>query len=118
MPKAMDIVLFGVCVNIALAIVAGSLGITGILISNSFTAPDPDKIVDTWNWGGTGSLVGDIGSGLKFLWNLVGIFVKGLFPLMRAMGCPSIIADPLEMLWYIIWISKIIEIITGRRILE
>ena len=118
MPKAMDIVLYGVCVNIALAIIAGSLGITGILVADSFTTPDPDKIIDTWNWGGTGSLVGDIGSGLKFLWNLIGVFVKGLFPLMRSLGCPELIATPLELLWYIIWISKIIEIITGRRILE
>ena len=118
MPKAMDIVLFGVCVNIALAIVAGTLGVTGILVADSFSMPDPDKIVDTWNYSGTGNLIGDIGSGLKFLWNMIGIFVKGLFPLMRALGCPDVIATPLEMLWYIIWISKIIEIITGRRILE
>jgi len=115
--KITGILFYALCVNVILAIIYSTLGVAPATVSTDFEFLDPDQIIDTWNFGGTGTIIGDIGSGLKFIKNIFGVFVRGIFPLARSLGLPSVMATPLEWLWYICWIAYIIEIIFGRRLL-
>ena len=109
--------LFGLCVNVSLSMVCAILGVSPALSQTELDMKDPSELVNTWNWGGTGSLVGDIGSGLKFFWDINVPFIEGIIILAKNMGCPMAVLDPIKIIWRFFWNTFIIEMITGRRIM-
>jgi len=115
---AWNALLYGICVNLALGIIISVTGIgPALAAAEEIEMKDPTEIVDTWNWGGTGSLVGDIGSGLRFFWDINIPFIESIIILAKNMGCPNEILDPIKIIWRFIWNTFIIEFITGRRIM-
>ncbi len=121
MRLAWKLLFFMLCLNLGTMIVSSLLGV-GIGLNQEDLdqfeeAFDADKIVDTWNWGGTGSLVGDIGSGLRFFWGAVQKLVIGFPLLLSVLGVPPIIVTTFTVLWGFIWLSFIIDFISGRRMM-
>ena len=119
MNRAYRAFFFGLCANLAIGMISAILGISPALISTNIEqteeAYNATDIVQTWNWGGTGSLVGDINSGLRFFWDINVPLIEGLIILAKNLGCPLYILDPIKVIWRFLWISFIIEFITGRR---
>lgn len=117
MRLAWNALLFGLCVNVALPMICGILGISPALATMSNTIMDPAQVAGTWNWGGTGSIVGDIGAGFRFFWDINVPFIESIIILAKNVGCPLVILDPVKIIWRFIWNSFLIEFITGRRIM-
>ena len=117
MRLAWNVLLFGICVNAALPMICAILGVSPALASTNNAMMDPDQIADTWNWGGTGSLVGDVASGFRFFWDINVPFIESILILAKNFGCPTSILDPITLIWRFIWNSFLIEFITGRRIM-
>ena len=117
MKLAWKALFFGLCVNLAVTLMVNTLGVGPALTEANKDMQDPSDIVDTWNWGGTGSLVGDIGSGLRFFWNLNVPFIEDMLQLMANMNCPLVLMDPIRFIWRFIWNSFVVEFISGRQIM-
>lgn len=121
MNMAWRCLLFGLCVNLGVYMIGAILG-----VSPTQTQADVDtlaepynatKIVEGWNWPGTGSLIGDIGSGLRFFWDINVPLIEGLIILAKNLGCPYAVLDPIKIVWRFIWLTFVIDMITGRRIM-
>ena len=70
------------------------------------------NIVEAWQWEEKSFY--DVGSGLKFTWNIISTLVIG-FPLMlSSMGIPSFIVYPLSAIWGFIWVGFVISFLSGR----
>ena len=117
MKLAWKCLIFGLCVNLAVTVVVETFGVSPALTEETKDMQDPSSIVDTWNWGGTGSLVGDISSGLRFFWNINVPIIEGMLQLMANMNCPLVLMDPVRLIWRFIWITFVIEFISGRQIM-
>ena len=117
MRLAWRVLFFGLCVNLAVTVITTTLGVSPGLTEEIKDMQDPGDIVDTWNWGGTGSLVGDISSGLRFFWNINAPFIEDFPKLLASMGCPPVVLDPLKLMWRFIWITFVVEFISGRHIM-
>ena len=117
MKLAWKCLIFGLCVNLAVTVVVETLGVSPALTEETKDMQDPSDIVDTWNWGGTGSLVGDISSGLRFFWNINVPIIEGILQLMANMNCPLVLLDPVRLIWRFIWITFVVEFISGRQIM-
>ena len=117
---AMRLLVFGLCVNLSVAMISGILDVSPALttvdIEQLGDAYNASKIVGAWNWGGTGSLVGDIGSGLRFFWNINVPIIEGLIILAESMGCPLVVLTPIKIIWRFIWFIFVIDFISGRRL--
>ena len=109
--------LYGLCLNLGLGVVSSLLGVSVGVIQENTDMKDPSEMVDTWQWGGTGSIVGDIGTGLRFFWDINVPFIEAIIILAKNLGCPDVILDPMKIIWRFIWNTFIIEMITGRRIM-
>ena len=113
--------LFGLCINMGVYMVAGILGVSPTLSQVDTEqiegAHDPSDIVETWNWGDTGSTIGDIGSGLRFFWNINVPLIEGIIILAKNIGCPLVVLDPIKVIWRFIWNTFVIDMIMGRRIM-
>lgn len=117
MRLAWKVLFFGLCVNLAITVITATLGVSPALIEENKDMQDPSDLVGTWNWGGTGSLVGDIGSGLRFFWNINVPFIEGVLLLLANMDCPAPILDPIRLAWRFIWVTFVVEFISGRHIM-
>jgi len=122
MKLAWRLLFFVLCLNMGTWMVSQILGfgmgVTQTDVEQFEDAFDPDAIVDTWNWPGTGSLIGDIGSGLRFFWGMCGNLILGFPLLLNSMGVPTIIVSAIGVLWTFIWASFIIDFISGRRMMS
>ena len=108
---------YGLCVNLVLPMITAVLGVTPALVGKTQDMQDPSDMVGSWNWGGTGSLVGDIYSGLHFFWSINVPFIEGALQLLTNFDCPIEILDIIRLLWRFIWISFVVEFISGRHIM-
>lgn len=117
MKLAWNCLIYGLCVNLALGLLFATLGVSPALTEQGKDMKDPSEIVDTWNWGGTGSFIGDISSGLRFFWDINVPLIESIFTLAKNMGCPLVVLDPLKVIWRFIWITFVIEMISGRHIM-
>lgn len=121
MRLAWRLLFFMLCLNIGTWMVSETLGfsvgVTQADVAQLEETFDADKIVETWNWPGTGSLIGDIGSGLRFFWGICQNLVMGFPLLLGAWGTPPLIVSALVVLWSFIWVSFIIDFISGRRMM-
>ena len=108
---------FGLCLTVSTMIVSDVLGVNPILIQDTIDMKDPDEIVETWNWGGTGSLVGDVSSGLRFFWDINVPFIESFIIFAKNAGCPLPILDAMKILWRFIWNTFVIEFLSGRHIM-
>ena len=117
MKLAWRALLFGLCVNLAVTMIVSVFEVSPALTEATKGMQDPSDIVDTWNWGGTGSLVGDIGSGLRFFWNINMPIIEDMLELLANMNCPTVLLDPIKLIWRFIWITFVVEFISGRQIM-
>jgi len=74
------------------------------------------EIVETWSWPGTGSIVGDVMSGLRFLWTRNVPLLESMLAVLSAAGCPAVILEPLRALWRFLCFIFVIEFISGRNV--
>ena len=109
--------LFGLCIQLGLGIAFGLTGLTPAIIQEKMDMKDPSELVETWQWGGSGGLIGDVMAGLRFFWDINVPFIESTMILAKNMGCPLIILDPLKAIWRFIWNTFVIEMISGRRIM-
>lgn len=107
---------FGLCLQVGAIIIGGLLGISPFLVQTDMDMKNPDEIVKTWSWGGTGSVVGDIGAGLRFFWDINIPFIESIIIIAKNAGCPNVILDPFKIIWRFIWNTFAIDMIWGRRI--
>ena len=118
MKAAWNSLFFGIAVQVFAIMLAAGLGVSPFLVSKDINMKDPGEIVDSWEWGGQGSMTGDIMSGLRFFWDINVPLIESMFILAKNMGCPLIFTDPMKLLWRMIWITFVIECIFGRRIFD
>lgn len=112
---------FGLCVNLGVYMVCAILGVSPTLAQvgsgQLADAYDATEVVDTWKWSDTGSLVGDIGSALRFFWDKNVPLIEGIIILAKNLGCPNAVLDPIKAVWRFVWFTFIIDMIWGRRIM-
>ena len=73
------------------------------------------ELVDSWDWTDEG-MFGDVIAGLRFFWNIGGAFIDGFPALLSAMEVPSLIVDPLEIIWKFMMVIWVVSFISGREI--
>jgi len=117
MKLAWKCLIFGLCVNLAVTVVVETLGVSPALTEGSKDMKDPSDIVGAWNIGGTGSFIGDIFSGLHYFWSINVPFIEGVLQLMTNMNCPLVLVDPIRLIWRFIWVTFVVEFISGRPIM-
>jgi len=109
--------LFMLCLNMGALMMKG-LGIGGVLTPTSTgqleSAWNSTEVVSTWSWPGTGSLVGDVMSGLRFFWTRNVPFIESFMSLLTSAGCPWVILEPIRVVWRFLWFTFVIEFISGR----
>lgn len=115
MRMAWNALYFGVCLQAASLFISLLLGVSPFLIQSNTDQIETGDIVATWNWGGTGSLVGDVMSGLRFLWDINVPIIESMIIMAKNAGSPQLLTDSFKLVWRFIWNSFAIEFISGRR---
>jgi len=82
-------------------------------IIGGWNATEP---VTSWNWLEDQGLFGDVQSGLLFFWNFNIPFIESFFGLLQAVGTPTILITVLRIPWRFLWLSFVVEFISGRRL--
>ena len=106
------------CVSVSITMISSVLGVSPALNQETLELIDPDQIVQSWEWSGVGSVVGDIAAGINYLWGGYRLLFEGLLVVAANMECPQEILSALSILWRFIMSCFIISLIMGRRFME
>lgn len=72
------------------------------------------SIVSAWDWGGGGSIIGDVVGSLFFLFGKVRPMVAGFPDLITAMGAPTALKNFVFGFYAFAWFLSIIDFVRGQ----
>jgi len=116
MKKTYYIIAALICLDAATILLA-SIGITGIPL----TPWSSDQFADQYNataiveaWDPSTQSFYDVGSGLRFLWNMNLPLIESFTAMLQALGSPLIIVDVLKAIFRFTLVGFAISFLSGR----
>lgn len=112
--------LFVLCLNLSVLIVEATMGPLSIPTTldtgQAIESMNATEVVDSWSWTEDQGLYGDVQFGLLTFWNTAKTIVMGFPTLLSTAGVPSILSSSLTVIWSFIWVTFVVEVLTGRNI--
>ena len=105
---------FGLILSVACLMVENIWGISPAGSQENIDMKDPDELVESYEYTGSTTMIGDFYTGLKWLWDINVPFIENFLAFAINAGCPITIVNPFKAIWRFLWISFIIEFASGR----